>query len=416
MAGGKPSRAASMKHVVFILLFIVGAISARPQLFVPSGVRFSKTAPSNVFTAASANGRYEVTVEETGLNSLTPSHIPLVATMLKVESNSRTPLWSAKFPGWQVQHFISSDFLFSDDGYFFVQTRGVSSTATLFRQDASFPLNLPNNLDFFLSFQEKYILLDQLNGQKIVRFWNRSKNSWEVINATTGQKFTNTIPNEVIAKWMEAQRREIIDRIYAAKREMLRRKVAESSPALGKLAANAMSQTANVVVTEGDYEFLTLQRHPEDRHWLEELFAYDDDSFSSFPFITPSSFYGGSAEKEGSLADFVQTDFISARVDRLLGIWDKKVSESAPPGMIGQADESKLTRYHLGKVFGRVQFSLPINVFTSLPKPPPAPGPMIHILLIPADRATSAASPITTESIDASLSVYRDRLAEVAGS
>jgi hypothetical protein len=349
-------------------------------------------APS-VRTFNSRNGVYELTLEQAGPTTPPFSYeVPLVATVSKLEGNSRTTMWSTNCVAGQVQFLQASDVFVSDAGDFFLTIHGSHGGTTLFRKEkmvefrgGAFVVD-----GFFISFPEDIVAVDNVDGQKVVRIWNRDKNSWAAYRTSEGEMVNVSQRPELIARWNEATRQEIRDRIFAAKREALRRKVARKAAPIAKMAGAVMSQSTNAVVHEIDYEFLALLRNPDDRKFVEDLLVSDDEEMRD-----RFGFWGTGGES----ADYVQTDVMRARADWLLGVWDRKVSKGMAPRTNGSIEDG-LPRFTLGKVMGRVHFAQPINLHLSQPPAGPMPlvGPTLHFRLIPEGGVKTSVS--ESERID----------------
>lgn len=375
-----------VKTAVWIVFAAFCAVASKAQLFVPSGVRFSTGPGATTRTFLAANSGFELTLDQPPQVPANPSEVTINATMSKATGDARKPLWTRTVKGWGVQYIGARDVYVSDAGDFFLMWHTNGREVLLCREGQTISLagGTFDTNGLFVSSPEDIVAVDDLDGQKIVRIWDRDKNTWHVYRASDGEKVDVARSPEVIAKFNEATRAEILDRIFAARREALRRKVSQKAAPLAKIAAAAMGQNTNVVVSEIDYEFLTLLRNPDDRKWIEQLM--DDDHLP---------FFGGFYES-GDETEYSQADIVWARADWLLAIWDQK----AKRGMIDRSQsrwlaEAEAQRFNLGKIFGRIIFPTPVNLYTPSYSPRAgATNPLVRVRLIPIDKATAHAEQI----------------------
>lgn len=366
----------------FVFLAAFTAVAAEGQNFALSGTRSAVPGGATVRTFASPNGRFQLTLEEANPTRMKFHDLDIVASVWKPAGNSKEVLWTTRYTGSSVQFLAAWDVHISDDGDFFLLTIRSGNEVMLYKKDVSFSLQAAQwgrERPVFLSFAEHLTVCDALNGQKIVRIWDRDRDAWNAFDVADGKRIS--APPSLVGKWNDTMRREILDRLVAAERERLRRKVTRLSAPLRRLARAAMGTNSPVVVREIDYEFLTSLRNPDDRKWIEALLKDDD----------PGDWrrFGGRRDEIDRYM-FEATDVYKVRADWLLGIWDKKAQPNmAPQTLWGQ--EGKLPRFALGKVSGTIRFAIPINLFYK------RTAGVIRVKLLPAETAEKLNAPTEAE-------------------
>lgn len=357
-----------------LLLIAAFAVTAARAQFAISGMRQGTATRMTARTFASPNGKIQLTLEETDATPMKYSDLAIVASVWKQKGDTKDVLWTTNFKGSSVHFLAPSDVIVSDEGDFFVLTIRSGNEVILYRKDGAISLKAARwsrSRQTFLSLAEHLTAVDTLNGQRIVRIWDRDFNAWNAFSVADGR--TVSFEPAVADKWNEATRQGILEKLAARERERLRQKVGRMGGPLRKLANASVWTNSPVVLKEVDYEFLTLLRNPADRKWIEALLRDNENKGWRGP--------GGSPEKD--LYVFEATDFYKARADWLLGVWDKKVKpEMAPQEMWG--DEGKLPRFALGKVRGTVKFATTINLFNK------KSAGDFYIRLLPVDQADKA--------------------------
>jgi hypothetical protein len=324
-------------------------------------------------TFLSANRKFKLILEEATLAPISgPRNMPLNASIVEEAGNNVVTLWAASFNGGPVQFYSEGELIVSDEGDFFVAAKRNGGEVLLCTKDSQRRLDTSTkftelNAGLFLTSPERLVDVDALDGQKVIRIWSRDENAWEAFRISDGTKIS--ITPAIAAKWTEATRDKVLDLMYADKREKLRRRVGGISAPLARLA-RVGSGTNVSTVREIHYEFITQQRKPEDRHWIEELAFGENENIQTgrgFPATMFWPWFAGGYT-------FFESDYARLRGDWLLAIWDKKLTNGMRP-MVGES-EINLPRFYLGKVSGRVRLPVPLNVF------PTTKSTILHVHLI----------------------------------
>jgi hypothetical protein len=351
---------------------------AQGLFFNPSGVRFGRGLMAKEFV--SQNGKFRVAIEQTNPGALNADRVQLTAIVRSAESSSGVPLWTSQFEGVPAQYLRATDVLVSDAGDFFVAITDYNDGLTLVRKDSTIRLlNRAISPSFFLSAPETLAAIDNWQGETIVRWWVRDDEVWEAVRARDGGKIIVT--PEAAARFNETTRREIIAKLEAAERELLREKITRISAPLAGLASPATTNDLRGSLREIHYEFLTTLRRPEDRHWIENL-------------IEPGAWHElwRDWDPQEDPFYFVNTDIASQRADWLLAVWDQKIKkQNQAPRMrsFSQWPRHDLPRYTLGQLSGSIRFSTPLNLvpapYTRSVGPVNLYGSVLRILLFRAE-------------------------------
>jgi len=364
-----------------VALFVCATqAQVRPVRIRPAIPTPPPTAPTSR-TFLSANRKFKLILEEATLAPVSgPRNVALNASIVEEAGNNLITVWATSFDGNPVRNYSDDDVIVSDEGDFFVLMKMSGGDVSLFTKNFQKSLNTTArfsglNAGLFLTPPERLVAADVLNGQKIIRIWLRNENLWEAFRVSDGAKISITPP--IAAQWNEATRDKVLDLMYADKREKLRQRVGGISGPLARLSRVGGGTNASPV-RDIHYEFITQQRRPEDRHWVEEL-AFGDNGVNS---QIGSGFSATMFWPFTGQYTFTESDYARLRGDWLLAIWDKKLTN----GMRAMAGETDIDmpRFYLGKVSGRVRLPVPLNVY------PTTKSTILHVHLTKEGAKDSA--------------------------
>jgi hypothetical protein len=340
-------------------------------------------------TFESANGKFQLIMEPD------TSSVDLRAVMIKAAN--ATPLWVTKFP--QVRPVTREwQALVSDEGDFFVMMASRNGNASLFREGFQKALVIGSNgLDWtesmFLSLGDLMAAIDRGEGVSTLRLWDAEAGAWAAFRTTDASAVpVMQVRPEVIARWNEAARKEVLDTLYAARLAELRRKASEISAPLAKLAGGPGTASA-MMPTESQFGLLARLHNPEDRKIIGDLVEKGETPLHRFGRIrygTPDPY------------DFDQTDVVRAEGDWLLALWDRKVTNRLRSGRFENVSDRP--RFFLGKVYGTVRLPMPMPIYGSLTQ-----ATQLHVRLIRAEDAERTSGKVREERLSGTIGFDRAR-------
>lgn len=324
-------------------------------------------------TFLSPNRKYKLVLEEATLAPTSgPRTVQLNASVVEEVGQNRVVHWAASFDGPPLQSsFSAPDAILSNDASFFVLIGSNGGHVWLCTKDFQRRLDIggqSTSSGLFLTLPENLVFVDTLKGEKVVRVWLRDKNSWEAFRISTGEKVW--ITPQIAADWNARTRLEVLDLLHADKRERLRRRISKISAPVAKLAGAGLGSAA-VPPRHVHYEFLTLQRKSEDRHWVEEVALGESSRLQPLGAFTPWQPFAISGSDDDRI-----------RGDWLLAMWDKIITNGMRPFSREWIEE--IPRFNLGKVSGKVRFALPLNIY------PSSKLSVLHVHLIKEGASESA--------------------------
>ena len=333
-------------------------------------------APALLEKADSANGKFRVVIETDGASAK-----ELAASMVRIEGGSESLHWTTKIPYFRPPMGFAPPIFVSDRGDFFVRASGLNEV-TLFRKGPQ--TNIVTKTSRFQPFvYSQFPAVENVRGEEVLRLWNSSHSRWDAFKVADGSEY-HAAPEE-IARWNEATRLEIIEKLEAARLQELRRKAARTWSPLRRLPGFGPTNVVRPTVV--DYAFLAMVRKAEDRKWVEELARNKTGRILGGIFsVVRAEWHDGYY--------FEETDYQRAQGDWLLGYWDQKVSD---PMQHWQA-AGDAQRFVLGRVHGLVQLPMPMPIYQNATQ-----ATRLHIRLIPE----KAEKEIKEERIAAEIGVKR---------
>lgn len=288
--------------------------------------------------------------------------------MLNTGGDSSITQWVTRVPYYR-RPFRSPGVYVSDKGDFFIRVSS-NGDITIFRKDRSTIVR--ENSQFgpsIFGIATLYPSVEEVRGVDVLRLRNLEYNRWDAYNTVDASVFQPTL--EDLARWNEVTREEILEKLYAAQREELRRKAMKISAPLARLAGRGA--TNQIWLTENDYLFLATLRNPADRKWIEQ--RVEDGA----PMIVQRlhALRGGASVRQPYFFEYV--DRSRAEYDWMLGFWDQKASwsERSTLYIVDEPTFDK-TRYTLGKVTGTVRLPMPMPIYRNSTQ-----ATLLHIRLIP---------------------------------
>jgi hypothetical protein len=315
----------------------------------------------------SENRKFRLVIE-----SIPSSTSELQATMLKVDGSSTTTYWVARIPYFR-RPIPSPQTFVSNKGDFFVRVSS-GDNVTLYRKDPRSAI-LRGNSKFgplIYKLDDLFPGVDETHGVDVLRLWNYQDNRWDAYNTVDATEVHPT--SEDIARWNEITRRGILEKLYDAQREAIRRKAVEISPPLGRIAGR--TATARAAPMLNDYLFLATLRGADDRKWIERLI----ENGSPTVMRRVQFLRGGDPHNDNYF--FKYTDYTRAQADWLLGFWDKKASWQDKSFLWSNPEyesAEKIERYSLGKIIGTIRLPMPMPIYQN-----PTQATRLHIRLIRA--------------------------------
>ena len=313
-------------------------------------------APALLEKADSANGKFRVVVEADAA-----SVKELAASMVKVEGGRESLQWTTKIPNYRPPVGLAPPIFVSDRGDFFVRASGLDEV-TLYRKGPQ--TKFVTKTSRFQPFHyTQFPAVEDVGGEEVLRLWNSSFSRWDAFKVADGSEY-RAAPDE-IARWNEATRLEILEKLEATKLQELRRKATRTWSPLRRLPAFGSTNVVRPTVV--DYAFLAMVRKPEDRKWVEELARNKTGRILGGIFsMVRAEWHDGYY--------FEETDYQRAQGDWLLGYWDQKVSDPMQHWQV--AGDAR--RFVLGKVQGVVRLPMPMPIYLNATQ-----ATRLHIRLIP---------------------------------
>jgi hypothetical protein len=341
------------------LLLFLAALSLHAQTFVPAGIRFGGAVNPTSREFFSANRKSKLHIEDDVSNGTVPM-IKLFVTVQEINKEGANSFWKADIFGNSIRSLADESVLVANDGAFFILRQDFRNWILVKRVGNPIPIfpstGFPSRGSIFQAPEEKFPELDELNGQPIVRLWDRNSDQWSAFDIANEKVITPT--PELIARWNSATRQKILDLVFASKREATLRKINRLSPKLTKL----IQSTNAPQLRESHLEFLALRREPADRIWFERMLLENDAGRPppGWPLGVPwrglrwgPTSYSGYRKPERFF--FETGDYARSHIDHLLAIFDKKPINKSP----GPFPEIPDT-YYLGAILGSVHLPMPI--------------------------------------------------------
>lgn len=349
-----------LRWPIFLLLALLNTLSVFPQS-ANSAAGFPEVSDSR-------NHKFRLVVE-----SIPNSTTELQASMLKTDGDSSTTQWVTRIPYYR-RPFRSPGVYVSDKGDFFIRVSS-NDNVTFFRKDPhSFVVRQNSHFGALIyKIDDLFPGVEEVRGVDVLRLWNSQFNRWDAYKTLDASEFRPT--PEDIARWNELTRQEVLEKLYAAQREELRRKAAQISAPLARLASRGI--TNQIGLTQNDYLFLATLRNRDDRKWIEQRLEKDAPTI-----VRRVQFSRGSSPAREPYR-FENVDFVRAEADWLLGFWDKKTSweERSFAWSIEAYQMADSPRYALGKVTGIIHLPMPMPVYLNATQ-----ATALHIRLIPAEK------------------------------
>lgn len=186
------------------------------------------------------------------------------------------------------------------------------------------------------------------------------------------------------ARWNDATRAKILDKIAAQRSKAIAKKIEAASPNLMRLAARDLLKT-RTDLHEIDFEFLAIRRDPRDRILFERMLdpqSRDIEKFAAI-FSRVYSWGRGAASAQRAWIHYASNNADLMAADRLLAVFDQKAEriytfDTSQRRLLSSSSFDKYDtepRRYLGEVAGSIQFSTPLR----------DPAGIVRVYLIPGE-------------------------------
>lgn len=366
-----------------LLILIFMATVARAQFSSPS---------MNPMWFHSPSQKFRLTLSDIAVPLAYDNYADIVASVHKMDGPTPVLLWETKVVAARTHELRNTaHILLSDEGSFFLLVRQRDWTLCA----SNFP---PQKITINnLVTGQSLIETDQLNGEPILRIWDRPARRWKAFQIKSAKPIEITRALE--AQWNETVRRRILDAIQRLKNEQLRERLDSVSSQLSNLAKKAIRPVKFDEVSELDLFFLSSVRNPADRALFEDLLKND------LPVPPPPGWNAATPWKRRSILwipdhappvrrdpyYFESSDPLRITMDLYLANFDQKPVPQDP------YFPNRMHPINLGRVFGAIHFSTPILDSTSL----------IRIYLAPERSAGKNWSRDNVEIIDSQIELTK---------
>lgn len=332
-------------------------------------------------TFNSPNGKHRLVLEVKAVKDI---QVTLAATMSSLESSPPKTLWTRDFRGDDLTGMRNAPVI-AEDGSFFLIKRFIvfpSPEWALVGKDFDRPVT---ELDrqtksFFPSEEPRIFHLEKDATGTTICVWDRDADLWTAFRASDGAPLKVT--PDMTARWNEATRAKILNRIAAHRSKAIAKKIEAASPTLTRLAAGDLLK-ATTDLKEIDFEFLAIRRDPRDRIIFERLLDSKSSDIEKFAgiFCRVYSWGRATAPMERAWLHSNSADLMAA--DRFLAVFDQKAErlytfDTSERRIFSSSSFDKYDtepRRYLGEVAGSIQFSTPLR----------EPTGVVRLYLIPGE-------------------------------